>query len=172
MRKAIRRLFKYFFTIITFQQLFLLYMYILFQAMISWKISITFVLLISIWIDYFPTGFFALLSLVSFSIDLQMVPGRLGLLVTLYLIMTNVYISVEGPKSRGFSYIEIWFVGMQIPIIFGIMEYAMLLTMKRNLPTRAVISDILQFTQEILMMIDLFHKKKKKKKNRLNLNQV
>ena len=51
---------------------------------------------------YFPTGIFALLSLVSFSIDLQMVPGRLGLLVTLYLIMTNVYISVEGPKSRGF----------------------------------------------------------------------
>ena len=51
---------------------------------------------------YFPTGIFALLSIVSFSIDLQMVPGRLGLLVTLYLIMTNVNISVEGPKSRGF----------------------------------------------------------------------
>ena len=45
---------------------------------------------------YFPTGIFAVLSLVSFSIELQNVPGRLGLLVTLYLIMTNVYISVEG----------------------------------------------------------------------------
>ena len=80
---------------------------------------------------YFPTGIFALLSLVSFSIDLQMVPGRLGLLVTLYLIMTNVYISVEGPKSRGFSYIEIWFVGMQTPILVGILEYAMLLAKKK-----------------------------------------
>ena len=50
------------------------------------------------------------------------------------MIRHNLGHSIEGPKSRGFSYIEIWFVGMQIPIIFGIMEYAMLLTMKRYLP--------------------------------------
>ena len=43
-----------------------------------------------------PTAIFALISLVSFSIDLAMVPGRLGLLVTLYLIMTNVYMSNKG----------------------------------------------------------------------------
>ena len=60
-----------------------------------------------------------------------MVPGRLGLLVTLYLIMTNVYVSIEGPKDRGFSYIEIWFVGMQTPILIAIMEYAILLAMMK-----------------------------------------
>ena len=80
---------------------------------------------------FVPTAIFALLSLVSFAVDLQMVPGRLGLLVTLYLIMTNVYISVEGPKRRGFSYIEIWYVGIQIPILIGIVEYAILLTMMK-----------------------------------------
>ena len=50
------------------------------------------------------------------------------------MIRHNLGHSIEGPKNRGFSYVEIWFVGMQIPIIFGIMEYAMLLTMKRYLP--------------------------------------
>ena len=35
------------------------------------------------------------------------------------------------------SWLLLWFVGMQIPIIFGIMEYAMLLTMKRNLPIKS-----------------------------------
>ena len=70
---------------------------------------------------YAPTFIFAIISLVSFSIDLQVVPGRLGLLVTLYLIMTNVYNSVKGPESRGFSYIEVWFVGVQMPILAGIL---------------------------------------------------
>ena len=54
------------------------------------------------------------------------------------MICHNLGHSIEGPKSRGFSYIEIWFVGMQIPIIFGIMEYAMLLTMKRYLPIKSI----------------------------------
>ena len=53
------------------------------------------------------------------------------------MIRHNLGHSIEGPKSRGFSYIEIWFVGMQFPIIFGIMEYAMLLTMKRYLPIKS-----------------------------------
>ena len=68
---------------------------------------------------YVPTATFSIFSLVSYSIDLDVVPGRLGLLVTLDLIFANVYNSVEGPKSRGFSYIEVWMVGMQIPIIIG-----------------------------------------------------
>ena len=45
---------------------------------------------------FFIAGVFAMISLGSFAIDPQIVPGRLGLLVTLYLIMTNVYNSVEG----------------------------------------------------------------------------
>jgi hypothetical protein len=82
--------------------------------------------------SYFvPTGTFSVFSLVSYSIEPNMVPGRLGLLVTLDLIFANVYNAIKAPESRGFSYIEIWMVGMQIPIIVGILEYALLLTMKR-----------------------------------------
>ena len=59
------------------------------------------------------------------------VPGRLGLLVTLDLIATNVYNSVVAPIQRGFSYIEIWMIGVQIPILVGILEYAILLALKK-----------------------------------------
>ena len=72
-----------------------------------------------------------MISLGSYSIDPEIVPGRLGLLVTLYLILTNVYNSVEAPKSRGFSYIEVWLVGMQIPILVAICEYVILLATKK-----------------------------------------
>ena len=55
----------------------------------------------------------------------------MGLLVTLDLIATNVYNSVKAPANRGFSYIEIWMIGVQIPILLGILEYAILLALKK-----------------------------------------
>ena len=53
--------------------------------------------------------------------------------MTLDLIATNVYNSVNAPKARGFSNIEIWYIGVQIPILTAIFEYGILLTMKRYL---------------------------------------
>ena len=53
------------------------------------------------------------------------------MLVTLDLIATNVYNSVKAPAKRGFSYIEIWMIGVQIPILLGILEYAILLALKK-----------------------------------------
>ena len=52
-------------------------------------------------------------------------------MITLELITTNTYNSVKAPSERGFSYIEIWLLGIQIPIILAIVEYGILLTMKR-----------------------------------------
>ena len=51
--------------------------------------------------------------------------------MTLDLIATNVYNSVKAPTKRGFSYIEIWMLGIQTPILIGIFEYGTLLAMKR-----------------------------------------
>ena len=41
------------------------------------------------------------------------------MVLTLYLISANVYNSVDAPNSRGFSYIEIWMLGTQFPILTG-----------------------------------------------------
>ena len=50
-------------------------------------------------------------------------------MITLDLIATNVYNSVEAPKRRGLSFIEIWMVGVQIPILIAIFEYGIILAM-------------------------------------------
>ena len=55
---------------------------------------------------YLPTGIFAILSMISYFIHPEVVPGRMGLLVTLFLISSNVYNSLKGPQNRGFSYID------------------------------------------------------------------
>ena len=53
------------------------------------------------------------------------------MLVTLHLISANVYNSVYAPPGRGFSYIELWMIGMQIPILVALIEYSLVLGFKR-----------------------------------------
>lgn len=77
------------------------------------------------------TGTFALLSLVSFFIESDQVPGRMGLLITLCLIMINSYHSVDAPTNRGFSNVEIWFVGTLIPILFSLLEFGIVLAVQK-----------------------------------------
>ena len=79
-----------------------------------------------------PTAIFTFISLVSFLIDPDVVPGRLGLLLTVFLIITNNYNSIKAPDDRGFSFIEIWMVGIYLQILFAIIEYAYLMSKNRN----------------------------------------
>ena len=55
----------------------------------------------------------------------------MGLLVTLYLMTSNVYSSVQAPKIRGFSYVEIWMTGIQFIILFALFEYGLILLWKK-----------------------------------------
>ena len=55
----------------------------------------------------------------------------MGMLVTLYLISINVYTTLDAPPGRGFSYIELWMVGMQIPILVALVEYSMILGFRK-----------------------------------------
>ena len=61
-------------------------------------------------------------------------PGRLGFLITLYLITFNIYIFVSSaiaPPKRGFSYIEVWMTGVLITIGSAILELFFILAIKR-----------------------------------------
>ena len=53
------------------------------------------------------------------------------MIVTLYLISANVYNSVDAPKGRGFSYIEVWMLGSQCPILLALCEYGFVLYLKK-----------------------------------------
>ena len=56
----------------------------------------------------------------------------MGMIVTLYLISANVYNSVDAPKNRGFSFIEFWMIGTQIPILLALCEYGFVLHLKKT----------------------------------------
>ena len=47
------------------------------------------------------TGIFSALSFVSYFIPPEIVPGRMGMLITLFLILINSYNSVDAPPDRG-----------------------------------------------------------------------
>lgn len=79
---------------------------------------------------YGLTLVFSILSLVSFAINADAVPGRLGLLVTLCLINTNIYGTLETP-NEGFGFVEIWMLGVMSPIFIAIIEYGIILSMKK-----------------------------------------
>ena len=76
---------------------------------------------------YLWTFTYSILSLVSYFISVESVPGRMGLLITLYLIAINNYVSTEVPSTRGISYMDIWFIGSIVPVVFAIIEYGILL---------------------------------------------
>ena len=73
------------------------------------------------------------------------VPGRMGMIVTLFLISANVYNSVEAPKARGFSYIEVWMIGSQIPILLALLEYGFILYLKKMGKKQENMIDFLDF---------------------------
>ena len=74
--------------------------------------------------------------------------------------MTNVYNSVKAPAQRGFSYIEIWMIGVQIPILVGILEYAILLTLKKYYNGKEKSNQIMVFhDKEKQAPISLHHPK-------------
>ena len=78
-----------------------------------------------------PTAIFALLSLLSYFIDPDVVPGRMGMLLLLYLILLSTYNAVDAPSRRGFSLIETWFIGTQVPILTAIIQYGIVLAIKK-----------------------------------------
>ena len=92
------------------------------------KLSGTFKLIGSF---FLPTLLYSSLSLFSFAIQPETVPGRMGMLVTLFLIVTNVYSSVDAPSKRGFSYIEKWYLCVLSPIVLALVEYAIILSIAK-----------------------------------------
>ena len=53
------------------------------------------------------------------------------MIVMLYLISANVYNAVGAPLTRGFSYIEVWILGTQAPILLALFEYGFILHLKK-----------------------------------------
>ena len=102
------------------------------------------------------TAIFSILSLLSFFINPDVVPGRMGMLIMLYLIQINTYNSLKAPPKRGFSTIEVWFVGIQAPVLLAVLEYGCLLAAKKFWPKRELgLKGINLTKEELFRYVDL-----------------
>ena len=81
---------------------------------------------------YLPSGMYSFLSGLSFWFHKDQLAGRMGMIVTLSLISTNSYNSLEAPADRGFSFLEIWMLGTHFPILFAIIEYSTILALEKS----------------------------------------
>ena len=57
--------------------------------------------------------------------------GRLGVLVTLYLLLVNNYKQLKTPAKLGYGYVDEWFILIQMPVLVAILEYGFILVWKR-----------------------------------------
>ena len=107
---------------------------------------------------YIPSMSFTILSQVSYFIKPEVVPGRMGMLVTIFLIQTGIYGSVDAPKFRGFGMLEIWYIGMQVPILMAILEYGFLLIAikYKGLNSEVKLGNKRTSLEQIMKIIDLF----------------
>ena len=80
----------------------------------------------------------------------------MGLLITTYLIASNVYGSVDAPPSRGFSNIELWITGVQCNILMAIFEYLFILCVTRFNKKVAICYDITTIVSAIDTIFFIF----------------
>jgi len=95
---------------------------------------------------YLPSAMFVLVSWISFLIPADIVPGRMTLLITIFLVLVNIFntITTNIPKAEGLTAIEA-FVIVCVLFVFGaLMEYAGILlqmklrfALKRKMTTKA-----------------------------------
>ena len=89
---------------------------------------------------YLPSGLFVIVSWISFLIPFDVIPGRMTLLVTLFLVLINIFnaITTNIPKAEGLTAIEVWML-ICILFVFGALaEYTFILFNNQTAPTNAV----------------------------------
>jgi len=82
---------------------------------------------------YLPSGMFVMVSWISFLIPPDVVPGRMTLLITVFLVLVNIFntITTNIPKAEGLTAIEAWVIGCVLFVFGALIEYAgILLQMK------------------------------------------
>ena len=73
----------------------------------------------------------ASLSLITFFVPKENVPGRLGVLVTLYLLLINLYRGCQVSAKIGYGYTDHWFILIQVPVLLGVLEYGFVLVWEK-----------------------------------------
>ncbi|TRY73728.1 hypothetical protein TCAL_02532 [Tigriopus californicus] len=96
---------------------------------------------------YLPSGLFVIVSWISFIVPPEVVPGRMALLVTLFLVLVNIFthVSDNAPKAEGLTAVETWVVMCILHVFCVLSEYAIILKIiqvekRRNERTQKIIT--------------------------------
>ena len=78
---------------------------------------------------YLPSMLLVIVSWVSFLVDPDIVPGRLGLIVTIFLVLVNIFIGVQRdtPKSTGLHAADVFLVVCFVEVFATFIEYSLVL---------------------------------------------
>ena len=78
---------------------------------------------------YLPSGLFVVISWISFLINPEVIPGRMTMLVTLFLVLINIHntIQTNSPKAEGFTAIKTWVIACIIFVFGAMLEYSAIL---------------------------------------------
>lgn len=84
---------------------------------------------------YFPTSLLTMMTWISFFIPAKQVPGRISLVMTIFLMLVNIANSsgVRGPSATTFTAMDIWLLICKLMVSTTILEYAFLLKLHWNL---------------------------------------
>jgi len=83
---------------------------------------------------YLPSGLFVIVSWISFLIPMDVIPGRMALLVTLFLVLVNIFntVTTNTPKAEGLTAIEAWMLACILFVFGALIEYAAILFKKQK----------------------------------------
>merc|ERR1719320_512615 len=83
---------------------------------------------------YLPSGLFVVVSWISFLIPMDVIPGRMALLVTLFLVLVNIFnnVTTNTPKAEGLTAIEAWMLACILFVFGALVEYAAILFKKQR----------------------------------------
>merc|ERR1719244_1380184 len=91
---------------------------------------------------YLPSFMFVIVSWVSFLVKPEVVPGRMAMLVTLFLVLINIFNSVreQAPISSRLNAVDLYLVVCVFFVFSALMEYAAILMLlkKRRKPKRTI----------------------------------
>ena len=82
-----------------------------------------------LYIYYLPSGLFVCVSWSSFLIPPEVVPGRMALLVTLFLVLINIFNTITNvsPNVEGMTAIASWMIACMFFVFGALLGYAGLL---------------------------------------------
>merc|ERR1719270_3030748 len=83
---------------------------------------------------YLPSGLFVVVSWISFLVPADIIPGRMALLVTLFLVLVNIFntVTTNTPKAEGLTAIEAWMLSCILFVFGALVEYAIILMRKQT----------------------------------------